>query len=71
MKETLTIARGCMECAHKAIGKLKRKRETKSADQNFQDFANFFEVRGVRDKRREEMKLVSKGKGKRVTMEVN
>jgi len=33
---------------------LKEKKETEVADQKFQNFANFFEVRGVRDKRHEE-----------------
>ncbi|MDH5390728.1 MAG: TatD family hydrolase [Candidatus Bathyarchaeota archaeon] len=37
-----------------ALAQLKEKKETEVADQKFQNFANFFEVRGVRDKRYEE-----------------
>ncbi len=36
-----------------ALAHLKEKKETEVADQKFQNFANFFEVRGVRDKRYE------------------
>jgi len=37
-----------------ALAHLKEKKKTEVADQNFQNFTNFFEVRGVRDKRYEE-----------------
>jgi len=40
-----------------AIAPLKGKKETEVADQIFQSFTNFFEVRGVRDKRHEEGKI--------------
>ena len=40
-----------------AIAQLKGKKETEVADQIFQNFTNFFEVRGVRDKRHEERTL--------------
>jgi len=53
----------------KAIAQLKGRKETEVADRIFQNFANFFEVRGVRDKRHEEMKLVSEGKGNILTLE--
>jgi len=39
------------------IAQLKGKKETEVADQIFQSFTNFFEVRGVRDKRHEERKI--------------
>jgi len=55
--DRLVTYEGDLNYFSKAIAKLKGKKETKVADQKFQNFANFFEVRGVRDKRHEEMKI--------------
>jgi len=49
-----------------AITQLKGKKETEVADQIFQNFTNFFEVRGVRDKKHEE-RTISYLRKKRTT----
>jgi hypothetical protein len=55
--DRLVTYEGDLTYFSKVIAQLKGKKETEVADQIFQNFTNFFEVRGVRDKRHEEGKI--------------